>query len=104
MQIYLIFDLINVNDKYSPWDQNQIGIKLGKGYIIYQNVANFIYEKDIHFNRLESVIFDIKCVFYWTKQHAKGRLNFECLDIPTDRAWKRGHFSSYHVYSQSYSY
>ena len=49
---------------YSPWDQNQIGIKLGKGYIIYQNVANFIYEKDIHFNRLESVIFDIKCVFY----------------------------------------
>ena len=45
MQIYLTFDLINVNDKYSPWDQDQIGIKLGKDYIIYQKLANFMYKR-----------------------------------------------------------
>ena len=33
MQIYLIFDLISVNDKYIPWDRNQIGIKLGTDFI-----------------------------------------------------------------------
>ena len=33
MQIYLIFDLISVNDKYVPWDRNQIGIKLGTDFI-----------------------------------------------------------------------
>ena len=59
MQIYLIFDLVNVNDKYSPWDRDKIGIKLGKDYIIYQNLANFMYRKDTHVNRLENVIFGI---------------------------------------------
>ena len=59
MQIYLIFDLVNVNDKYSPWDRDKIGIKLGTDYIIYQNLANFMYRKDTHVNRLENVIFGI---------------------------------------------
>ena len=57
MQIYLIFDLINVNDKYSPWDWDQIGIKFGADCIIYQKLANFMYKIDIHVNRLESGIF-----------------------------------------------
>ena len=57
MQIYLIINLMNTNDKYSPWDGDQIGIKLGTEHITYQNWANFMYEKDIHNNRLESVIF-----------------------------------------------
>ena len=53
----LFFGLINVNDKYSPWDRDQIGIKLETEYIIYEKLANFMYKKDIHVNRLESVIF-----------------------------------------------
>ena len=44
MQIHFIFDLINVSHKYSPWDQDQIGIKLRKDHIIYQKLANFIYK------------------------------------------------------------
>ena len=73
MQIYLIFDLVNVNDKYSPWDRDKIGIKLGTDYIIYQNLANFMYRKDTHVNRLEMSSLVYKCVFYRTKQNAKGR-------------------------------
>ena len=57
MQVYLIFDLINVNDKYSSWDWDQIGIKLGADYIIYKQLANFMFKNDIHVNRLESGIF-----------------------------------------------
>ena len=57
MQIYLIFDLINVNDKYGSSDRDEIGIKLGTDYIIYQKLTNFMYKKDIHVNRLESGIF-----------------------------------------------
>ena len=44
MQTYLIFDLINVSDNYSPWDQEQIGNKLAADYIIYQKLANFMYK------------------------------------------------------------
>ena len=43
--------------KYSPWDWDQIGIKLGTEHAIYQMLANFMYKKYIHVNRLESVIF-----------------------------------------------
>ena len=46
MQTYLIFDLINVNDKYSLSDRDQIGIKLGTDYISYQKSENFMYKKD----------------------------------------------------------
>ena len=59
MQIYLIFDLINVNNKYSPWDWDQIRIKLGIEHLIYQNSANFMYNNDIHVNNLQSVIFGL---------------------------------------------
>ena len=58
MRIYLIFDLINVSDKFSPWDRDQIGVKLGTEHV-YEKLANFLYKKDIHVNRLESVIFDM---------------------------------------------
>ena len=78
MRIYLIFDLININDKYSPWDQDQIVIKLGTQLIIHQKLANFFYKKDIHVNRLESVIFGI-FVSYRTKQNAKGNWILEVL-------------------------
>ena len=54
MPTYLIFDLININDKYS-WDQ--IGIKLGIEHIIYEKWANFMYKKDIHVNKREKAIF-----------------------------------------------
>ena len=57
MRIYLIFDLINVNDKCSPWDWEQIRIKLGTEHIIYEKLENFMFKKDIHASRLESVIF-----------------------------------------------
>ena len=50
MHIYLIFNLINVNDSYSPWDRDQTGTKLGTDHIIYEKLATFIYKKDIHVN------------------------------------------------------
>ena len=59
MHIYLIFDLININSKYSPWDPDQIGIKFGTDYIVYQNLGSFMYEKDIHVNRLEKLNFKV---------------------------------------------
>ena len=58
-QIYLIFDLINFKNKYSPRDRDQIGIKLGTDYFIYQKIAHFKYKKGIHLNRLQSDIFGI---------------------------------------------
>ena len=57
MLIYLTVDLTNLNGKYSPWDWDQIGTKLGTKHIIYQNLANFMYKNNIHVNRVESVIF-----------------------------------------------
>ena len=81
MKIYLIFDLISVNNKYSPWDWNQSGIKLAADYILYQKLPNFMYKKDIHVNRLDISSLACKCVFYRTKQNAMGRLNFEGLEM-----------------------
>ena len=52
MQIYLISNLINVNDNYSPYDQDQIGIKLGTDYIIYQKLGNFMYKRISTLTRL----------------------------------------------------
>ena len=43
----------------SPWDQSQIGIKLGAKRVIYQKLATFLRKKGISVNRLESVIFGI---------------------------------------------
>ena len=59
MQIYLIFDLINVNGKYSLWDRDKIGIKYRTYYVTYQKIANFMSKKEIHVSRLESGIFDM---------------------------------------------
>ena len=80
MQIYLIFDLINVNDKYSPWDQDQIGIKLGTDYILYQKLASFMLKMISMVTGLKVSSLACKCVFYRTKQIAKGRLNVEGLE------------------------
>ena len=52
MQIYLISNLINVNDNYSPYDRDQIGIKLGTDYIIYQKLGNFMYKRISTLTRL----------------------------------------------------
>ena len=43
------FDLIHVNNKYSSWDRDQTGVKLGIEHTIYEKLANV--------NRFESVIF-----------------------------------------------
>ena len=72
MRIYLIFDLININDKCRPWDQDQIGIKLEAQHIRYQKLANFVPKNDIYVNRLERTSLTCKCVFYRTKQNAQG--------------------------------
>ena len=44
---------------YRPWDQGQIGIKLETEHVKYQNLANFMYKKEKHGNRLKSVIFGV---------------------------------------------
>ena len=45
MQIYLLFDLIKVNNKCSPWDQDQIGIKSGADPIINRKLVKVMYKK-----------------------------------------------------------
>ena len=40
-----------------PWDQVQFSIKLETKHDIHQKLANFMQEKDIYVNRLQSVIF-----------------------------------------------
>ena len=53
--IWFLFD--ECQHKYSPWDWDQIGIKLEIEHVIYQMLENFMYKKYIHVNQLESVIF-----------------------------------------------
>ena len=79
MQIYLIFDLANVSDKYSLWDQDQIGIKLGTDFIIHQKLENFMYKRISMLTGLKVASMPCKCVFYRANQNAKGGLNFEGL-------------------------
>ena len=58
-EINLVF-LMRYTNLFDFWfdkRQWQIGIKLGTEQIIYQKLANFMYKKDIHVNRIESVIF-----------------------------------------------
>ena len=71
MQIYLIFDLINVNDNHSPWDRDQIGIKLGTDYIIYQKLANFMYKRISMLARLKWHLWHVNV--YFTKQNKMKR-------------------------------
>ena len=39
------FWLTKVNNKYSPWDQDQIGIKSGADPIINRKLVNVMYKK-----------------------------------------------------------
>ena len=81
MRIYLIFDLININDKYSLWDWDQIGIKLETELIIYEKLANFTYKMIYMLAGLKVSSLACKCVFYRTRQNAKWGLNFEGLEM-----------------------
>ena len=76
MHIYLIFNLINVNDSYNPWDRDQIGTKLGTEHIIYEKLATFIYKKDIHVNRLESAVFGMQMCILQSKTKCRGATEF----------------------------
>ena len=76
MYIYLIFNLLKVNIKYSPWDRDQIGIKFGTDYIIYQKLENFMDKKDIHVNRIESGIFGMQMCILQSKTKCKGGTEF----------------------------
>ena len=42
---------------FSQWDRCQIGVENEAKHVIYQKLLIFTWEKDIHVNRLESVIF-----------------------------------------------
>ena len=55
---------------FSPWDRYQIGIKLGTKDVVYLKLASFTLNKDVYVNRLESVFFDMKCVFDRTELNA----------------------------------
>ena len=57
---------------FSPWDRDQIGIKLRTKHVVYLKLTSFTSNKDVYVNRLESVFFDTKCVFYRTELHAWG--------------------------------
>ena len=54
----------------SPWDQGQIGIKLGTKHVTYQKFATFLYE-DIMLKGLKVSFLTCKCVFYRPKHNAK---------------------------------
>ena len=75
------FWLVNINDKYSPWDRDQIRIKLGTDYIIYQKLAILFIKKKFMITDLKVSFLACKCVFYKTKQDAKCGLNFEGFEI-----------------------
>ena len=81
MQIYLVFDLVNINDKYSPWDRDQIGVKLGADYMIYRKLAILCIKRIFMLAGLKVSFLARKCVFYKTKQDAKWGLNFEGLEM-----------------------
>ena len=45
-------------------------IKLGTKDVVYLKLASFTLNKDVYVNRLESVFFDMKCVFDRTELNA----------------------------------
>ena len=47
-------------------------IILGLEHVIYQKLANFIYKKDTHLNRLESVIFSMYICILQNKTKCQG--------------------------------
>ena len=58
------------SSKYSTWDWDQIGIKLGTEHIIYEKLINFMYKE-----------YPCLACNYRTKQNAKEGLNFEGLEM-----------------------
>ena len=55
------FKFFKVSLYYNPWDQGQIGIKLGAKLVIHQKLSNFTFlqKEDVYVNSLESVIFSM---------------------------------------------
>ena len=47
----------------SPWDWDQIGIKVGTKHVIYEKFANLLQKKDNYVNRLKSHIWHVKMYF-----------------------------------------
>ena len=43
---------------FSPWDWDQIGIKLGTKHVVYLKLGRFTWNKDFYVNRLESIFFE----------------------------------------------
>ena len=81
MRIYSIFDLININDKYRPWDWDQIGIKLETELTIYEKLASFMYKMIYMLAGLKVSSLACKCIFYRTRQNAMWGLKFEGLEM-----------------------
>ena len=81
MQTYLVFDLVNISDKYSPWERDQIRIKLGTDYIIYQKLAILFIKRIFMITDWKVSFLACKCIFYKTKQDAKWGLNFEGFEM-----------------------
>ena len=73
--------MININDMYSLWDWDQIGIKLETELIIYEKLANFMYKMIYMLACLKVSSLACKCVFYGTRQNAKWGLDFEGLEM-----------------------
>ena len=78
----------------SPWDWEQIGIKLITEHAIYQKLANFLQKKDFCVDRLLSYLWHLNVNFTEQNIIQKGdpmEMNFAGLkmrkwNIPTDRA------------------
>ena len=49
---------------FSPWDRDQIGIKLKTKHVVYLKLGSFILNMDVYINWLESVFFELQCLFY----------------------------------------
>ena len=47
----MLFDFEYSVFQVSPWDQEQIRVKLATEYVIYQKLETFMVKKDIHVNR-----------------------------------------------------
>ena len=78
---------LNCSDcvSFSPWDREQIGIKLGTKHVVYLKLGSFTSNKVVYVNRLESVFFEHVNVCF-TEQNLMHRgdrieLNLEGLKV-----------------------
>ena len=60
-QLQVIVQYLNCRNyiSFSPWDWDQIGIKLGTKHVVYLKLRTFTLNKDVYVNRLERVFFDM---------------------------------------------